>query len=210
MDLFSVGYILIWSLVCLTSIIILVKDKSSFELFHRDYWRFLMVPWKVVTFAGAFAAMVILAPFSGDPTWDYIDASFMSILTFVTAPWAIGVLYRSLRRGLPAKKTFVAFCAWMFSASWSYDLYLFIRDGHYPVTWFVNILASSVLYIPAGLLWNLDWRERKGIIFSFTEDNWLVASTRLVFKKIFWYAFLFIVFVGILIMAYVYQMGALK
>jgi hypothetical protein len=134
----------------------------------------------------------------------------MSILTFVTAPWAIGVLYRSLRRRLPAKKTFVAFCAWMFSESWSYDLYWFIRDGHYPVTWFVNILASSVLYIPAGLLWNLDWRERKGIIFSFTEDDWLVAPTRPVFKKIFWYALLLIVFVGIMILAYVYQMGGLK
>jgi hypothetical protein len=44
MDLFPCGYILVWTLACLTSIIILVKDKSSFELFHRDYWRFLMVP----------------------------------------------------------------------------------------------------------------------------------------------------------------------
>jgi hypothetical protein len=34
--------------------------------------------------------------------------------------------------------------------------YLWMRDGHYPVTWWANLLASSVLYLCAGLFWNLD------------------------------------------------------
>jgi hypothetical protein len=57
----------------------------------------------------------------------------------------------------------MAACLWLFSASWSYDLYRFARDGQYPATWSENLLASSILYALAGLLWNLEWATERGM-----------------------------------------------
>ena len=141
-----------------------------------------------MTFVIATTGLTVIAPYTGDPTWDYFDALFMSLLTYFTAPWAIGTLFKAFKRELPFKHAFVAFCAWMFSASWSYDLYILIRDGYYPITWFSNIFASSVLYILAGLLWNLDWKQKRGIIFSFMESEWPTSSTDSVFPKILLFA----------------------
>lgn len=132
--------------------------------------------------------MVVVAPYTGDPTWDYVDAGFMSLFTFLSAPWAVGTLYKVFARKLPIKHGFIAFCVWMFSASWSYDFYLLIRDGHYPITWLPNIFASSVLYISAGLLWSLDLQKGKGIILSFREEDWPSPSTGKAFMKILWFA----------------------
>lgn len=59
----------------------------------------------------------------------------------------------------------------MFSASWSYDLYMYFKLGEYPITWLANIAASSVLYICAGLMWSLDNVPKRGIIFGFMEPG---------------------------------------
>lgn len=127
---------------------------------------------------------MVIAPYSGDPTWDYFDAFFMAALTYLTAPWSIGALYKVIRRELQITQAMVAICIWMFTASWSYDLYILFRDGAYPITWFSNVFASSVLYILAGMFWNLEWIKGKGIIFSFMEKEWPVASSDSVFIKI--------------------------
>jgi hypothetical protein len=76
----------------------------------------------------------------------------MSALTFATAPWSVGVLYLAARGQAPRWKAFVAVCCWLFSASWSYDLYLVLRDGYYPLAWWSNLVLSSCLYASAGLL----------------------------------------------------------
>ena len=110
----------------------------------------------------------------------------MSFLTYCTAPWVIGVIFKVIKKEFPLKQLYVAFCLWMFSASWSYDLYILLRDGSYPLTWAINISASSILYFFAGLLWNLDWKENRGMIFSFMEDNWPTPSSHPVFRKIVW------------------------
>ena len=73
------------------------------------------------------------------------------------------LLFAQLRR--PWTIVYVSVCVWMFSASWSYDGYLVLRDGAYPFTWLPNIFASSVLYLSAGLFWNLQWREGRGVHF---------------------------------------------
>ncbi len=65
----------------------------------------------------ATTGITLIAPYTGDPTWDYVDALFMSVLAFTTAPWTVGALYRVVQRKLPAQQGFVAFCVWMFSAS---------------------------------------------------------------------------------------------
>jgi hypothetical protein len=193
-------YLVCWISACMIAFFIFFKDRNTYPFFYRDYWLFLSKPWKVITFLMAASGMTAIAPYSGDPTWDYFDAIFMSCLTFITAPWAIGTLYKFAKKELPLKQAFVAVCFWIFSASWSYDLYLLTRDGAYPMTWSSNIPASSVLYISAGLLWNLDWRKEKGVIFAFMEKNWPSPSSLTIFPKIFGYASTFMVLVTFLIM----------
>ena len=95
--LFS-AYLAGYSLACVAAIFLMFRERNKLILFRRSYRRFLQSSWKLGTFAIAALAMTIMAPYTGDPTWDYVDASFMSILTFLTAPWAVGTLFLALRR----------------------------------------------------------------------------------------------------------------
>jgi len=61
--------------------------------------------------------MIIIAPYTGDPTWDCFDVFFMGTLTYSTSPWAIGALYNAGKRKLKLLQAYVAICVWMFSAS---------------------------------------------------------------------------------------------
>jgi hypothetical protein len=200
MSSFFYLYISLWASACLFAIVLYILYRESFSITFQGYFRFLFKFWKIVTFIISATGLTLIAPYTGDPTWDYIDAMFMSLLTYCTAPWAIGVLFKTLKRELSSKHAYVAFCVWLFSASWSYDLYILIRDGSYPITWLSNIFASSVLYILAGLLWNLDWRKERGMIFSFMEDDWPGVSTHSVFPKILLFALPIIALVGFLIL----------
>ncbi|MFC1840838.1 hypothetical protein ACFL1N_14765 [Thermodesulfobacteriota bacterium] len=199
MSYFFYLYISLWALACLFAVLIYIINKESFTNICKGYWQFLFKHWKVVTFIIATGGLVLVAPYTGDPTWDYTDALFMSILTYLTAPWVIGIIYKFIKGDLAFKYAYVAFCTWLFSASWSYDLYILIRDGYYPVTWFSNIFASSVLYILAGLFWNLDWRKGRGVIFSFMLDDWFTSSTYIVFQKVLLFAFPIMALVSFLI-----------
>ncbi len=165
-----------------------LRDRRSFAISRPGYWRSLGEPWKLVTFAVAAAGLTLVAPYTGDPTWDYVDALFMSVLAFTTAPWATGALFLAFRRRIALQQAFVALCVWIFSASWSYDLYLVLRDGRYPDTWFANIPASSVLYVSAGLLWNLEWIPGRGAIFAFMRDDWPSPAADSRFSRIVWFA----------------------
>ncbi len=156
--------------------------------------------WKVITFLTAAAGMIIIAPYTGDPTWDYFDALYMSVLAFATAPWTLGTIYKAVRKELPLRQGFVAFCVWMFSASWSYDLYILLRDGEYPLTWYANIFASLVLYILAGLFWSLEYRKERGVVFSFMERDWPESDVNSDFPKILAFALPIMVLVAVLIL----------
>ncbi len=91
----------------------------------------------------------------------------------------------------------------MFSVSWCYDLYIYLRDGHYPLTWFANIFASSVLYVSAGMFWSLDHRPDRGVTFSFMEPEWLVTTGSGGFAKVLWYAMPFMAIVAATIVYFV-------
>ena len=155
-----------------------------------------------MSFGVAATGMTLMAPWTGDPTWDWFDAAFMSVLAYGGAPWAVGVLYQGLRGWQPLAKIYVALCLWMFSASWSYDLYIVLRDGVYPGTWAANIAASSVLYACAGLMWSLEWREGRGVIFNFMERDWPVVPAAHGARRIFWFAMPFMVLVGVMIVSF--------
>jgi hypothetical protein len=199
MTKFFTIYTLSWSLACLVAIFLMFRHRGVIELFQSRYWRFLLQDWKVAIFLLASAGLIVVAPYTGDPTWDYVDASFMSVLTFATAPWAVGTLYSAIRGKPMAAKVYVAVCVWMFSASWSYDLYLRLRDGAYPNTWLPNIFASSVLYVSGGLLWNLEWKEGRGVIFGFMEPSWPEVTGNRVFRKIIWFALPFMILAAAMI-----------
>ncbi len=192
-------YIIGWSTACAAALLILTTRWHSFALAKKEYWQFLFARWRLATFAAAASAMIIIAPFTGDPTWDYFNAFFMSVLTYATAPWAIGTVYNAARENLKLWQVFVAVCAWMFSASWSYDIYLLLRDGTYPITWLSNLFASSVLYISAGLFWNLDWIQGRGVTFSFLEKNWPYRAAETVFHRIVLHALPFMMLASFLI-----------
>jgi hypothetical protein len=132
--------------------------------------------------------ITVIAPYTGDQTWDYYDAMMMSVLTFATAPWAVGTLYRTLRGEARPANAYVALCAMLFSASWCYDIYLVFRDGSYPMTWWANMAASSILYLLAGMLWNLEWRPGRGATFGFMEQGWPDPAHAAGFSKLVWMA----------------------
>ena len=189
-------------MACLAALCLMIRHRRRIELFQTRYLRFLFQDWKVISFIIAAVGLTVVAPYTGDPTWDYTDAVFMSILTFATAPWAVGILYLALRKKAKVAQAYVAVCVWMFSASWSYDLYLVLRDGAYPDTWLPNIFASSVLYVSGGLLWNLEWKEERGVIFGFMEPGWPEVTDTRVFRKIMWFALPFMVLAGAMIAAF--------
>lgn len=161
-----------WLLLCGFAVVLVVRQPQFFALLRREYWLLILEPWKVLTAVVATVGFMVMAPYTGDPTWDYIDAFFMSVMTYTTAPWCVGVLYRSAHRQERWQAWYVAVCSWFLSASWSYDLYIWIRDGYYPLTWTSNIVASSFLYLMAGLLWNLEWQPGRGLQFAFMAIDW--------------------------------------
>lgn len=195
-------YILLWSAACVAALVLYLKERADYAVSHVNYWRFLLAPWKVITFLIAATALTLVAPYTGDPTWDYFDSIVMSVLTFLTSPWAVGVLYKTTRGELPARQAFVAGCVWMFSASWFYDTYILIRDGEYTPLWLPNIFASSSLYALAGLLWNLDWKPNRGTIFAFMEADWPQPTSPGTFRKILWLGVVLMGLVAMMVLAF--------
>jgi hypothetical protein len=206
---FFKAYIVCWVVVCCVALYLLIKERENIGLSRAEYWRFIFKPWRLIAFVIACLGMIIIAPHTGDPTWDYFDAFFMSTLTYLTSPWSIGALYNAGKGKLKLSHAYVAICVWMFSASWSYDIYLVLRDGAYPTTWFSNIFASSVLYISAGLFWSLDFIQGKRVTFAFMEKNWPDGTSESPFSKIVWYALPFMALVSFLILYFFWFKGGI-
>lgn len=206
---FFKAYIVCWVAACCLALSFFIKERRNIGLSRAAYWRFIFKPWRLITFTIACLGMIIIAPHTGDPTWDYFDAFFMSTLTYLTSPWSIGALYNSGKGKLKLSHAYVAICVWMFSASWSYDIYLVLRDGDYPITWFLNIFASSVLYVSAGLFWSLDFIQGKRVIFAFMEKNWPYSPSESSFSKIVWYALPFMALVSFLIIYFFWFKGGI-
>lgn len=194
-------YIALWATLCLAATGLALRDRATLGLFQPAYRRFLLQPWKVATFLVAAGGLTVIAPYTGDFTWDYVDAAFMSILTFLTAPWAVGVYYKAWRREVPLAHAYIALCLQLFSASWSYDLWLFYKLGAYPVMWLANLIASSTLYLAGGLFWNLAWTEARGQYFAFWEPAWPSVSPGSTFSRVALPAFLFMGVIAVVVTA---------
>jgi len=96
----------------------------------------------------------------------------MSLLTYLTAPYAVGCFYQVWKKQRPLRYLLVAIALCLFSSSWFYDGYLLLRDGLYTARWFGNLLVSPIIYMAAGLLWNLELGAGNRIVFSFLRVDW--------------------------------------
>jgi hypothetical protein len=197
-------YLAAWALACAGAVVVALVERRRLSLFMPGYAALLGVRWKLVTFAVAASGMVVVAPYTGDPTWDAWDAGFMAVLTYLTAPWSVGTLFLALRRGARPAHAYLAASLWLFSASWSYDLYILARDGFYPLAWQSNLVLSSILYLCAGLMWNLEWRPGHGATFSFLRPGWPAAPGHAGFARLLWIAAPFMLLAATLILAFVY------
>jgi hypothetical protein len=175
---FFVKYTAAWVSCCLLAALILVWDRKRLRPEWREYLRFLCVPWKLWVFAPAFLFVTIAGRYTNDETWDFVTGSGMSLLTFLTAPWSIGLIYQVLAGRRPLRYLVVAIALLLFSSSWFYDAYLFWRDGVYTPRWAGNLILSPFIYLAAGLLWNLeakdrhDFRDPWDFRLSFVRADW--------------------------------------
>ena len=138
----------------------------------RDALAFLLVPWKVAVFVPAILFVTFAGRFTDDETWDVVSGGGMSILTVLTAWWSIGTAARVVRRLAHPRELVVAIGATLFSASWFYDGYLFLRDGAYTPRWLGNLLLSPTIYVCAGLLSNLEVDDAGRLGFAFLRADW--------------------------------------
>ena len=168
----AILYTIGWSLFSLGALILAIRRHRTILLCRRDYWLFLSQPWRLIIFAVALVGFIVLAPYAGDPTWDWVDATFMGLLTFTTAPYALGVMVRCFRDRCERWQLLPAAALWLLSASWIYDAYVWWRDGMYPCTWWSNLLVSSILYFAGGTFWSLTVRPERGVTFAFLEVRW--------------------------------------
>jgi len=172
---FEVVYLVCWVGLLILSIGLMLFDPSRYEICTRAYGAFLLQPWKLFTFFVALALITVVAPYSGDPTWDYLDSILISSLTFVVAPWSVGALFLSCRNRRFDKRLLVAACLF-FTPCWFYDLYILLRDHSYPPTWVSNLFLSGPIVALAGLFWNLSWLRETGTHFAFSRSPWMGAE----------------------------------
>jgi hypothetical protein len=85
--------------LCIIAFVVALRLRAHLEFFQCAYWRNLLVGWKIVTFTIAAIGVTVIAPYTGDPTWDYVDAALMSVFAFVGAPWSVGCYIRDCVEG---------------------------------------------------------------------------------------------------------------
>lgn len=171
---FLVRYVVGWLAFCLLAFVLAVKDVRP--VWH-DELRFLLVPWKLAVFGPAIVFVTFAGRFTDDETWDVVSGGGMSLLTFLTAGWSLGTLFKVMTGERPLSHAVVALGIALFASSWFYDGYLLLRDGAYTHRWLGNLMLSPIIYVAAGLLLNLEVRAG-GIGFAFTRSDWpKVAET---------------------------------
>lgn len=89
---FELCYALLWlslTFICMAS---LLCQRRAFYLECKTYLPFLLIPWKLATFLPVLIFLIVAGPYTNDPTWDVVSGGGMAILTYLTAPWSIGIL----------------------------------------------------------------------------------------------------------------------
>ena len=192
-------YLPIWLALITIAICICIKNKENISLFTTAYARYILVKWKLIILFVSLILINVGSWFYYDPTWDYLNGTYMTILTYLTAPWVVGTIYRK-------KHTYVGCCIALFSCSWSYDAYLLIRDGVYTDFWLINLYMSLIGYILFGLLLNMQWTKDKGMVFGFMLNNWPALEANNNIKKIVLYCMPFVIWLSFLFLVSIHYM----
>jgi hypothetical protein len=206
---FFLKYMAIWVSFCAVAVLILVWDRKRLFLEWREYLRFLSVPWKLCLFVLAFVFVTFAGRFTNDETWDFGTGSGMALLTFLTAPWVVGLIYQVFVGRRPLRYLIVALALLLFSSSWFYDAYLLWRDGVYTPRWAGNLMLSPFIYVAAGMLWNLEakdsgnFREHSGFRLSFVRADWPKRPVDTRFGPLVMVSIPFIVIAGFVMVAFV-------
>src|ERR1700730_15490881 len=175
---FFVKYLAAWALFCVVAVWILVWDRKRLVPEWREDLRFLCVPWKLWLFVPALVFVTFAGRYTNDERWDWVTGSGMAILTFLAAPWVVGLIYQVFVGRRPLRYLLVALALLLFSSSWFYDAYLLWRDGAYTGRWAGNLMLSPFIYVAAGMLWNLEAKESGGFHdnssfpLSFARADW--------------------------------------
>lgn len=121
-----------------------------------------MALWRLATFIAGTTALCILSRFAGDPAWDVGVSLLMAVATFLTAPTVVDTWVR--QRRVTARSVVFG----LGSTSATFHVYQLWRTGSLHLDWFAgNLAGSSVLYLAAGVVWNLSPREPR---------HWLAAG----------------------------------
>ncbi|MCS4088520.1 hypothetical protein [Rhizobium sp. BK176] len=164
-------YLVIWIAVSAAVFVGAAMDRRI-RSEMRAYLGFLCMPWKIAVLVPAALFVTFAGQFAFDDTWDVVTGGGMSLLTYMTAPWAVGMSYLVATGRRPLRHAFIALVACLFSASWFYDGWLLLRDGHYTPMWLPNLLLSPFLYVAGGALWNLEADAEGKPIFGFFRKDW--------------------------------------
>lgn len=191
-----------WVMFCGLAVVLAWFRRRSLAEDAQRYFDLLRVRWKLLSFVPALLFVTFAGRLTNDPTW-HILCGGMALLTFITAPWAVGVCCCVLRGRRHWADGFIAVALWLFASSWFYDGDLFPRDGRYTDYWLGNLLISPFIYLAAGLLWNLEARPTGGVRFRLLRHDWPSAPEYQRFLPLF-LASIPLVAVGVyLLVAYV-------
>lgn len=199
-------YIAVQLLLLFLAVVIGVGQLRRHRSTVQAYLIWLTRPWRTLTFAAALVGITLIAPYTHDPYWDYVDAPLMATATWLFAPFVVSVLGRAMvQNRLPSLAIgYCAAIAWCFSASWSYDLWLVLRDGQYPLTWSLNIPASTTLFLFGGGFWQLQARSEGGVSLAFLDRDWPSDVHEGRFAAIAPLAGLVALFIGLLMLSSVF------
>jgi hypothetical protein len=165
------AYLSFWIFLTAIGLAVAAADRRM-AVDLRPYLKFLCIPWKIAVLVPAALFVTFAGRFAFDDTWDTVTGGGMSVLTYLTAPWAVGTAYLVAMGQRPARHGFIALVACLFSASWFYDAWLLYRDGYYSPMWLPNLLLSPFLYVAGGLLWNLEVDGEGRPMFGFFRKDW--------------------------------------
>lgn len=161
-----------WLAFCLFATYLVLSDRRKYLTEWALYRSYLTVPWKMFVFLPSFVFVTFAGRFTDDETWDVVTGAGMSLLTFLTAPWAIGIAFQVFFKRRAPRDLMVGVAMLFFSSSWFYDGYLFLRDGGYTTRWWSNLMLSPIVYLAAGILWNLEAKGRYGVGFGPSRADW--------------------------------------
>lgn len=127
-------------------------ESPSF-LPDRAYYRELLRPWKLTTFAIAMSWLLYGALTFEIGDWDVGVTLIMGGLTYLLAPWSVQLIITAVleRPRYASLHVIFAFVLAVFVVDWAYMGYHMLLDN--PIYRDANFYASMPLFFMAGFVW---------------------------------------------------------